>query len=58
MEDQVLPPSLSRQERFELAAKPLIEFLSTEYHPHVTAIVTSERAEILEGLIVYNKNNV
>ena len=35
---------------FESAARPLIEWLKKKLHPHVTAIVTSTEAELLEGV--------
>lgn len=34
---------------FKLAALPLIKHLAENYHPHVTAIVTSTSAELLES---------
>ena len=37
-------------ERFEVAARPLVEFLNGLSHPHVTAIVDGDRAELLEGI--------
>jgi len=33
------------------AAKPLIELLSNKYHPHITAIVTRNSLELLEGIM-------
>jgi hypothetical protein len=39
-------------DEFEEIAKPLIEFIRKNYHPHVTVIVTNEYAEILEGIKV------
>ena len=38
-----------QKEEFEKTVKPLIKFLAENFHPHVTAIVDSGRAEILEG---------
>lgn len=38
--------------QLEEAAKPLIKFLAENFHPHVTAIVQSDRAEILESSAV------
>lgn len=35
---------------FRVAADPLIKYLATEHHPHVTAIVTGTGAELMEGL--------
>ena len=32
------------------AAKPLMDFLKTNHHPHVKAIVDSDRVEVVEGL--------
>jgi hypothetical protein len=32
------------------AAKPLMEWLRKNWHPHVTAIVDSEVAELTEGV--------
>ncbi|MBP1129370.1 hypothetical protein JOE25_000913 [Serratia sp. PL17] len=39
---------------FEEAAKPLIKWLAENVHPHHTAIVTSNRAELLMGESVIN----
>ena len=38
-------------EQLQTAAQPLMVFLSNAeiFHPHFTVIVTSERAEIVEG---------
>ena len=33
----------------EEAAKPLIKFLNDNYRPHVSAIVTTNSVEVLEG---------
>lgn len=42
---------------FEAASIPLIKFLAENFHPHVTAIVQSDRAEILESSsMVINDN--
>jgi hypothetical protein len=42
---------INEEQRKELihASKPLMEWLRKNCHPHVTAIVDSERAEVLEG---------
>jgi len=44
--------NISEQQRLELieASKPLMMWLRKNCHPHVTAIVDSERTEVLEGL--------
>ncbi len=33
------------------AATPLLKLLNTEYHPHVTVIVTATSIELVEGMI-------
>lgn len=35
---------------FKEAALPLMQWLNDNCHPHCTAIVDSERAEVMEGL--------
>lgn len=35
---------------FEAAARPLVQWLNENCHPHVTAIVCLDRAELLEGV--------
>lgn len=39
-----------RQQAFEKAVKPLIEWLNEHGHPHMTLIVTQTHAELLEGV--------
>ena len=39
-----------QRQAFELAAKPLMDFMEANFHPHVTSIVDSHRAELLEGV--------
>ena len=43
---------LNEQQRkeFEAAARPLIEWLNKNCHPHVTAIIEPGRAELTEGV--------
>ena len=36
-------------DKFEEASKPLIKWINENCHPHVTAIVTCNSSEILEG---------
>lgn len=43
-----------RNQELEAAAKPLIKYLSENYHPHVKCIVDATSAEILEGLVAVN----
>lgn len=35
---------------FEVAAKPLMKWLADNCHPHTSAIVESDRAELVEGI--------
>ena len=37
-----------QQNEFETAARPLIEWLNKNCHPHVTAIIGPGRAELLD----------
>ena len=37
-----------QKEGFEKAARPLMEYLGKNHHPHVTVILDYSRAEILE----------
>lgn len=39
-----------KQKEFEMVAKPLIEFLRKNFHPHVTVVVDCCSAELLEGI--------
>jgi hypothetical protein len=49
-------PTEEQQAELKKAATPLMQWLRDNCHPHVTAIVDSERTELLEGLaIVRNK---
>lgn len=34
---------------FKTASRPLIKYLSENHHPHVTAIVSGQSTELLEG---------
>ena len=46
-----------QRETFETAARPLIAWLNENCHPHVTAIVTTYRAELLEGICTFPTND-
>ena len=39
-----------QQEEFKKAAKPLVEWLIKNCHPHVTAIVDPYSVELVEGI--------
>lgn len=54
METQNTP--LTDAEEFEKAAKPLIEYLKHNHHPHNCVIVTATHAELLEGQMVFHKD--
>lgn len=41
---------ITREELHE-AAKPLVNLLRKKGHPHMTALVTSMTAEIMEGIV-------
>jgi hypothetical protein len=45
-----------RQISFEETAKPLIKWLNENGHPHMTIIVTTTHAELLEGVCAINTN--
>lgn len=40
-----------KQAEFASLARPLMEFLCNEFHPHVTVIITPTSAELLEGVV-------
>jgi hypothetical protein len=40
---------------FRLVAKPLMDWLEQNCHPHCTAIVESDRAELVEAVCVVRK---
>jgi len=46
-----------KQKEFEMVAKPLIEFLRKNFHPHVTVLVDCCSAELLEGICSFVENN-
>lgn len=39
-----------QQAEFEALARPLLKFLNDNCHPHVSVIVTTTTAELLEGV--------
>jgi len=40
-----------RMNKLRKAATPLLKLLNTEYHPHVTVIITATSIELVEGMI-------
>lgn len=45
------------KDSFELAVRPLMEWLAENVHPHHVVMVTATSAELLEGEKVYNTND-
>lgn len=45
--------SKEKLKSFEEAAKPLIKWLAENEHPHHVAIVTGDRAELLESKLSF-----
>ena len=43
---------MSKNEELKQIAQPLVDYIRKEYHPHVTVIVDSVHAEVLEGVAV------
>jgi len=41
---------IEKQKEFTEAARPLIKWLNENCHPHVTAVITTDRAELSEGV--------
>lgn len=50
---ETTPNTLSDSQLFENAVKPLMNYLKEHHHPHMTVIVDSTRAELVEGQISY-----
>lgn len=48
---------LTRGEEFENAVKPLMDWLNDENHPHMSVIITSQNAELVEGQMSYNRKS-
>lgn len=46
-----------KAKEFRAVARPLMDWLRDNCHPHVIAIVTSEDAEALEGFVCDNRNS-
>lgn len=40
-----------QQVEFRKLAAPLVEWLNSNYHPHVTVLITPTSAELLEGIM-------
>lgn len=46
---------ISKIHEFQNAAKPLMDYLSENYNPHTRVILDSTEAEILSGLMCFNR---
>lgn len=44
-------------EALQAAAQPLMDYLTANHHPHMSVIVTSERAELVEGVAGVMRKN-
>jgi hypothetical protein len=42
---------MENKQTFEEAVKPLMKWMCENYHPHTTAIVTGNTAELVEGMV-------
>ena len=57
MTGPLMPPESSfgfspeQEESFRAAARPLVEWIALNCHPHYSAIVTCTSAELMEGCI-------
>lgn len=45
---------MSKNEELKEIAKPLVEYIRKNYHPHTTIIIDCVHAEVLEGVAVMN----
>ena len=45
--------SEKKQKAFEAAARPMMELLAANYHPHMSATITSTTAELFEGHLTF-----
>ena len=43
---------MSKNEELKELAKPLVEYIRKNYHPHTTVIIDCVHAEVLEGVAV------
>lgn len=46
-------PAPKQGDEFASAVQPLMDYLQSSHHPHIAAIVTSENAQLVEGLAVH-----
>ena len=45
----------SQQDELEILSRPLIKWLNDNCHPHIKVIVDSSRAELVEGIFTFRK---
>ena len=46
-----------QRKEFEEAARPMIEFMNNNCHPHVTVVIDTARAELSEGVCAFVTND-
>lgn len=49
--------AIDKHLKFHEVTDPVIKFLNDNYHPHVTLIITNDRAELLEGLMAVKNDD-
>ena len=47
---------MTKEQEFRALTEPVIEFIKNNYHPHVTVIIDTNSAELLEGIVAYDTN--
>jgi hypothetical protein len=45
-----------QEDNFEELVKPLIRYINKNHHPHIKIIISTDNAEIVEGLKSFNTN--
>jgi hypothetical protein len=46
-------PTKEQQASFEEVARPVVEWLNNNCHPHVTVVITTTGAELSEGVCAF-----
>ena len=42
---------VDQEESLQILAKPLIEYLNNNYHPHTAIIITDERVAVIDAVL-------
>ena len=45
-----MPEVTKEESEFIIASRPLIKYLAENHHPHVTAIITGNSVQLVEGM--------